>query len=126
MSHGWPAVSSKARSSAHLSSRPPGAGRGALLAALGDETRLRLLIRLSSGGPASIAQLSEKAQVSRQAIAKHIEILSEARLVKTTRRGRERICEMDPKRLTDANEYLDWISQQWDDALDRLKSFVEG
>ena len=96
-----------------------------LFAALGDETRLRLLVRLSSGGPGSIARLSMKSQVTRQAITKHLQVLSEAGLVRSSRQGRERIWELEPKRLADAHRYLDRISQEWDDALDRLKRFVE-
>jgi DNA-binding transcriptional ArsR family regulator len=96
-----------------------------LFAALGDETRLRLLVRLTSGGPSSMAQLGAKAQVSRQAIAKHVDVLAGAGLVRTSRRGRERICELTPARLADAREYLERISRQWDGALDRLKRFVE-
>jgi len=96
-----------------------------LFAALGDETRLRLLVRLSSGGPGSIARLSEKARVSRQAISKHLDVLSGAGLVKSSRRGRERIWELTPDRLDDVHRYLHGISRQWDDALDRLKTFVE-
>jgi len=96
-----------------------------LFAALGDETRLRLLVRLSSGGPGSIARLSEKSQVTRQAISKHLQVLSEAGLVRSSRRGRERIWELEPERFADAHRYLDRISQQWDDALDRLKQLVE-
>jgi DNA-binding transcriptional ArsR family regulator len=96
-----------------------------LFAALGDETRLALLVRLSSGGPGSIAQLSAKAQVSRQAIKKHLDVLSEAGLVRSQRRGREHIWQLEPKRLTDAHGYLDRISAQWDEALERLKRFVE-
>ena len=97
-----------------------------LFAALGDETRLRLLVRLSSGGPGSIAQLRAKAPVSRQAITKHLEVLAEAGLVRSSRLGRERVWELMPNRLGDAHEYLDRISRQWDDALDRLKKLVEG
>jgi DNA-binding transcriptional ArsR family regulator len=62
-----------------------------LFAALGDATRLRLLHRLSVSGPESIARLSEKSEVTRQAITKHLEVLAEAGLVRGTRRGRERI-----------------------------------
>ena len=97
-----------------------------LFSALGDETRLRLLARLSSGGPGSIARLSARSQVSRQAITKHLEVLSEAGLVRSSRRGRERIWELEPKRLADAHAYLDRISREWDDALSRLRAFVEG
>ena len=96
-----------------------------LFAALGDETRLWLLVRLSTGGPGSIARLCAKSQVSRQAITKHLEVLSEAGLVRSSRHGRERIWELEAKRLADAHKCLDRISQQWDDAIDRLKTLVE-
>ncbi len=97
-----------------------------LFAALGDETRLQLLVRLSSSGPGSIARLSEKSKVTRQAISKHLQVLSEAGLVRSRRQGRERIWEIEPERFADAHDYLDRISQQWDAALDRLKQLVEG
>jgi DNA-binding transcriptional ArsR family regulator len=96
-----------------------------LFAALGDTTRLQLVLRLSTRGPDSIAGLSEKADVSRQAIRKHLGVLSKAGLVRGHRRGREHVWELERARLADAREYLDRISQQWDDALDRLKTFVE-
>jgi DNA-binding transcriptional ArsR family regulator len=96
-----------------------------LFAALGDETRLRLIGRLSSGGPGSIAHLSAKAKVSRQAITKHLEVLSEVGLVRSSRQGRERIWELQPQRLADAHAYLEQISKLWDDALERLRQFVE-
>ena len=97
-----------------------------LFAALGDETRLRLLARLSAGGPGSIAALSLTAPVSRQAITKHLEVLREAGLVRSHRSGRERIWALEPERLADAHACLDRISSQWDDALQRLKALVEG
>jgi DNA-binding transcriptional ArsR family regulator len=96
-----------------------------LFAALGDETRLRLLIRLSSGGPGSITHLSAKSAVSRQAITKHLRVLADAGLVRGTQRGRERVWDLEPQRLAAAHDYLDRISRQWDEALDRLKKFVE-
>jgi DNA-binding transcriptional ArsR family regulator len=96
-----------------------------LFAALGDETRLKLLLRLSASGPESIARLSARAAVSRQAIKKHLVVLDGAGLVRGTRVGREHIWQLRPERLADARGYLERISQQWDDALGRLKSFVE-
>src|SRR5918994_448898 len=86
-----------------------------LFAALGDATRLRLLLRLSASGPESIARLSEKSVVSRQAITKHLEVLAKAGLVRGSRRGRERIWQLEPARLSDARDYLEGISRQWDD-----------
>ncbi|MEP7121002.1 MAG: metalloregulator ArsR/SmtB family transcription factor [Byssovorax sp.] len=96
-----------------------------LFAALGDETRYRLLARLSSDGPGSTASLGASSQVSRQAITKHLGVLADAGLVRSSRDGRDRIWELVPARLTQAQQHLDRISQQWDDALDRLKKLVE-
>ena len=78
-----------------------------LFAAFGDSTRLRLLARLSSGGPGSATTLSARAQVSRQAIHKHLELLAEVGLVRSARRGRERVWELEPARLAEAHAWLD-------------------
>ncbi len=96
-----------------------------LFAALGDETRLRLVCRLCDSGPASIAKLTEGADVTRQAVAKHLRVLEDAGLVRVTREGRETVWELEPRRLQQARAYLDTISSQWDEALGRLEAFVE-
>jgi DNA-binding transcriptional ArsR family regulator len=96
-----------------------------LFAALGDETRLQLVMRLAAGGPGSITRLSANSRVSRQAISKHLEVLSDAGLVRSTWRGRERVWDLAPQRLSDAHEYLDRISRMWDQAIGRLRAFVE-
>lgn len=96
-----------------------------LFAALGDETRLQLVMRLAAGGPGSITRLSANSKVTRQAISKHLDVLSDAGLVRSTRRGRERVWDLAPERLSDAHEYLNRISRMWDQAIDRLRAFVE-
>jgi DNA-binding transcriptional ArsR family regulator len=96
-----------------------------LFAALGDETRLKLFVRLSSSGPESISRLSAKTPVSRQAVTKHLNVLSRAGLIRGSRRGRERIWRVEPKRLADARLHLERISRLWDDALGRLQRHVE-
>jgi DNA-binding transcriptional ArsR family regulator len=96
-----------------------------VFAALGDATRLGLLRRLSLEGPLSITRLSEGTGVTRQAITRHLLTLGEAGLVRDSRRGRERVWELDPKQLEEARRALDRIAVQWDDAVDRLKAFVE-
>jgi len=52
--------------------------------------------------------------------------MEEAGLVHSSRRGRESLYQLDQRRLEDARHYLDLISKEWDDALARLRSFVEG
>jgi DNA-binding transcriptional ArsR family regulator len=97
-----------------------------VFAALGDRTRLRLVTRLCDEGPLSIARLSAGAGVTRQAITKHLNALGRAGVVRGARRGRERIWELEPKRLQMASRYLDEVSGQWDAAIDRLRAFLEG
>jgi DNA-binding transcriptional ArsR family regulator len=96
-----------------------------LFAALGDATRLRLLARLSAHGPASIAGLRARADVTRQAVTKHLAVLARAGLVRDERRGRERIWRLESRRLGEAQAHLDRISRAWDDALERLRDLVE-
>jgi DNA-binding transcriptional ArsR family regulator len=96
-----------------------------VFAALGDETRLELVLRLCSAGPQSIVRLTDGALVSRQAITKHLVALARAGIVRSTRDGRERIWELQPQRLAEARGYIDQISKQWDEALERLRAAVE-
>jgi DNA-binding transcriptional ArsR family regulator len=96
-----------------------------VFAALGDQTRLGLVGRLSSGGPMSIARLASGTGVSRQAVTKHLHVLADAHLARSARLGRETIWQLDAQRLDEARACIDRISAQWDDALDRLKLLVE-
>jgi DNA-binding transcriptional ArsR family regulator len=100
-------------------------GPAPVFAALGDETRLRLIARLCEWGPTSITGLAEGTRVTRQAITKHLLQMEKARLVRSARHGRERVWELDSSRLVEARHYLEVISKQWDEALERLRAFVE-
>ena len=95
-----------------------------LFAALGDETRLKLVSRLCNEGPLSIVRLSEGTDVTRQAITKHLHALADAGLVHDSRHGRERIWELRPQRIEKAREHLEQISQQWNAAIGRLQHFL--
>ncbi len=96
-----------------------------LFAALGDETRLRLVSRLCDDGPLSITRLSAGFGVTRQAITKHLRVMEEVGLLRSTRRGRESVWRLSESRLEEARRCLDLISKQWDAALGRLREFVE-
>ena len=96
-----------------------------MFAALGDETRLALVARLSSDGPLSITRLTAGTAITRQAVTEHLNVLATAGLVSDLRRGRERIWELKPEQMEAARTYLEHVSKRWDDALDRLKQFVE-
>ena len=97
----------------------------AIFAALGDETRLRLIARLSDDGPLSIASLAGGFDISRQAISKHLRVISDAGLARCGRKGRETVWQLKQDGLADAQRYLQTISKDWDDKLRRLKQLVE-
>lgn len=96
-----------------------------VFAALGDETRLRLVVRLCDSGPMSIANLTRGTPITRQAITRHLRVMQNAGLVRSARHGRESCWELDTRRLEEAQRNLALISKQWDDALGRLRRFVE-
>lgn len=110
-------------------SRTPGKSRlersAEVFAALGDETRLTLVARLGTGEGASIQQLTEGSELTRQAITKHLRVLEGAGLVRCRRNGRESDFTLLPQALDQAQRYLNAVSAQWDAALLRLKHFVE-
>jgi predicted transcriptional regulator len=96
-----------------------------VFAALGDETRLRLVVLLCDDGPTSIVKLSTRFDITRQAITKHLRVMEQAGLVRSTQLGRESVWEIEQERLREAQRYLQSISLQWDQTLARLKRFVE-
>lgn len=97
-----------------------------LFSALGDRTRLSLVRRLAALGALSATALAGGADVSRQAIVKHLRVLEDAGLVTHERRGREVLYALAPERLDDARAYLDAVSATWDRAIERLRALVEG
>jgi DNA-binding transcriptional ArsR family regulator len=96
-----------------------------VFSALGDDTRLALLTRLCTGERHSISQLTAGSKLTRQAITKHLRVLEGAGIVHAERAGRERMFQFDPRPIREMTNYLDRVSSQWDEALARLKSFVE-
>jgi hypothetical protein len=64
--------------------------------------------------------------MTRQGVTKHLRVLAGAGLVRSTRRGKESLWQVEQRRLEEARRSLDLISRQWDESLSRLKLFVEG
>jgi DNA-binding transcriptional ArsR family regulator len=94
--------------------------------ALGDRTRLRLIAIVCAGGAFSISQLTANTHITRQAVTKHLHVLADAGLVRDLKVGRERLWQFEPARLEDARRSLEIIGRQWDQALGKLKSALEG
>jgi DNA-binding transcriptional ArsR family regulator len=96
-----------------------------LFDALGDRNRLRIITVLADGGPCSTSQVAHGLPVTRQAVSKHLLALEAVGLVRSKRLGRERVWTMRTQPLAEASDYLAAISRRWDQAIDRLREFVE-
>ena len=96
-----------------------------VFAALGDATRLSLVARLAVDDHRSISQLTEGTQLTRQAVTKHLRVLEQAGIVRCVRAGRESLFALDPGPIQAMRDYLNMVSLHWDEALGRLREFVE-
>lgn len=97
---------------------------GTTFAALGDETRLRILGRLA-GGERTLSELTEPFDMTLTAVSKHVRLLEHAGLVKTEKRGRTRYCRLEPGALNEAGEWIGRIQAFWETRLDALARHLE-
>lgn len=112
-------MSSPEPTGSHVSDPSP------VFAALGDPTRLALVSRLNDGEARSIARLSDGLGLTRQGVTKHLRVLEQAGIVRSDRVGRESRFVYRPESIDRARSYLDAVAEQWENALARLKAFVE-
>ena len=96
-----------------------------VFAALGDDTRWAILVRLGQA-PASASALARELPISRQAIVKHLELLDAAGLVESERMGRELVYRALGGRLSDVARELERIGKSWETRLSRIKRLAEG
>jgi DNA-binding transcriptional ArsR family regulator len=81
----------------------------AVFKALADPTRRRLLDRLHARNGQTLSELCEHADMTRQAVTKHLAILEEANLVVLQKNGRERLHYLNPVPLGEIAER--WIGK---------------
>jgi DNA-binding transcriptional ArsR family regulator len=98
-----------------------------VFAALADPTRRGILAALAAGGPATATDLAARLPITRQAIAKHLALLTEAGLVTAEPGERRRVryrLHSAPMRV--AQQYLAALASDWDGRLDALREHLEG
>jgi predicted transcriptional regulator len=96
----------------------------AVFAALADPTRRRVLRLVAERGPTSATLLERELPVTRQAIVKHLVVLSRAGLVSGHRAGHEVRYVLVPERLDDVSEWIAEVGSRWDERLARLRQLV--
>jgi len=92
--------------------------------ALSDPTRREILVQLSQED-LTIAEVSNKFDISRSAVRKHLTILEEGDLITVTPRGKERVNQLNPQGLKATADWFDYFNNYWDNALSSLKKAIE-
>ena len=91
--------------------------------ALADPTRRRILERLARRDHV-VGELVEHFDMSQPAVTKHLNVLAEARLVSRHRRGRERVCRLEPAALRHSADWIDACRSLWSARLDALETLM--
>jgi DNA-binding transcriptional ArsR family regulator len=81
---------------------------------------------MAARGEATATTIADELPVSRQAVVKHLAILDGAGLVAGTRRGREMLYTVQPKRMLSTARWLERVAATWDKRLVALKRLAEG
>lgn len=103
--------------------RPPSIDVARLFHALGDPTRRAILDKLVER-PLSVSRLAEPLGITLTAVMQHLQILEDARLVRTEKLGRVRTCRIEPAGFRALEQWVHSHRTEWERKLDRLGRFL--
>jgi DNA-binding transcriptional ArsR family regulator len=92
--------------------------------AIADPTR-REVLRLLAENERPISDIADHFEMSRTAVTKHLNILSEAELISGRKEGREKIYRLHPEPLTEVKQWLSYYEKFWSNKLSKLRHIVE-
>lgn len=98
--------------------------RDAVFTSLGNQIR-RELLQLLAEGPRNASSLAAEFELSRPAVAEHLQILEKASLVVAVKRGRERHYHLNPEPLEAVSNWLQPFERYWRDRLSDLARITE-
>jgi len=92
--------------------------------ALADPSRRAMVERLTLG-PASVSELAKPLQMSLPGVMQHLAVLEASGLVVSEKTGRTRTCRIEPKVLSQAEQWIAERRALWESRLDRLGQFLD-
>ena len=95
-----------------------------LFHALADPARRAMLERLSRG-PAAVSELAQPLPMSLPAAMQHLGVLEAAGLVRSRKVGRVRTCAIEPRALSQAEQWINARRIEWERRLDRLGEYLK-
>jgi DNA-binding transcriptional ArsR family regulator len=97
----------------------------ALVAAVTEPTRRRMLDLLLEKGEATATSLADSLPITRQAVSKHLSVLHRVGIVTSRKTGRELLYRVNTERLDRAARSLSDLASSWDRRLERIKRLAE-
>jgi len=95
-----------------------------LFQALADPARRAIIERLSRG-PAAVSELARPLPMSLPAVMQHLGVLEAAGLVRSEKVGRVRTCAIEPRALTQVEQWINARRIEWEHRLDRLGEYLK-
>jgi DNA-binding transcriptional ArsR family regulator len=92
--------------------------------ALADPTRRAIVERLSHS-PASVSDLARPLSMTLPAVMQHLAVLESAGLVVSRKVGRVRTCQIEPRVLNLAEQWINARRAEWEQKLDRLGVYLD-
>ena len=94
-----------------------------LFQALADPARRAIMERLSRG-PAAVSELARPLPMSLPAVMQHLGVLEAAGLVRSEKVGRVRTCAIEPRALSQVEQWINARRIEWEARLDRLGAYL--
>lgn len=91
--------------------------------AIADPTR-REIISMVANQPLNLNSVAERFDMSRQAVALHVKILTDCGLIIIRQQGRERFCEAKLEALSEVSKWIDAFRQHWENKLDAMEKYL--
>ncbi|MGH1488460.1 MAG: ArsR/SmtB family transcription factor [Acidimicrobiales bacterium] len=95
-------------------------------AALADPTRRQIVEMLVTEGPNTATALAGELQITRQAVAKHLQLLAGAGIASSERVGRETRFQADLGGFADVRSWIEQVEGDWSARLKLLADSLEG
>ncbi|MEX0616256.1 MAG: metalloregulator ArsR/SmtB family transcription factor [Candidatus Woykebacteria bacterium] len=95
-----------------------------VFSALADPTRRSIIEMLAASGQLTASDIYGKFQVSHPAISQHLKVLREASLVQVEKRSQQRIYKVNPDKISELEEWVQKMKQNWDERFDRLDKLL--
>lgn len=91
--------------------------------AIADPTR-RDILSMITHKKLNLNSIAKNFEMSRPAISQHIKLLEECGLIMINQQGRERYCELQPKKLEEVNDWLEPFRKMWESRYEQLDELL--